>query len=91
MPIFFRLKKKQKKGLVLVQKSISLEPKKYQESCQEIQETPRILPKNPGKPRNKREKTRSLKITVYNLAHRKKTRTTKVQEGNLNSMDQLHI
>ena len=32
--------------------------KKGQESCQEIQEMPRILPRNPGNPKNKREKAR---------------------------------
>ena len=32
--------------------------RKNQESCQEIQEIPRILARNPGKPKNKREKVR---------------------------------
>ena len=60
--------------------------KKYQESCQEIQENPRILPRNPGKPKNKREKAGGVKIPGYNLAHRQETRTIKIQEGNQKSM-----
>ena len=53
----------------------------------EIQETPRILSRKTGKPKNNREKTRGLKIRVYNLANWKETRTTKVQEGNLKPME----
>ena len=43
---FFDQKNPQK--VILVQKKHSGKTKKYQESCQEIQENPRILPRNPG-------------------------------------------
>ena len=52
-----------------------------------MQEKPRTLPRKPGKPKNKREKAGGLKISGYNLDHRQGTRTTKVQEGNLKSME----
>ena len=51
------------------------------------QEIPRILSRNPGKPKNKRKKLGGLKIPGYNLAHRQETRTTKVQEVNLKTME----
>ena len=51
MPNFFDRKNTQK--VILVQKNLPGKTKKYQESCQEIQENPRILPRNPGKPKNK--------------------------------------
>ena len=60
---FFRLEKRTKR--VLVQKIflekpriLSRKSKKCQESCQEIQEMLRILPRNLGKPKNKQEKAR---------------------------------
>ena len=47
-------------------KNLVKKSKKCQESCQEIQEKPRILsrnakilPRNPGEPKNKREKARN--------------------------------
>ena len=84
MSFFFDQRNPQK--VILVQKKHSGKSKKYQESCQEIQENPRILPRNPGKPKNKREKAGGVKIPGYNLAHRQETRTIKIQEGNQKSM-----
>ena len=66
-------------------------------SCQELQEKfqffstkkthkkwhPRILPRNPGKHKNKREKAGGVKIPGYNLAHRQATRTIKIQESHM--------
>ena len=50
-----------------------------------------ISTKNLGKTSRKTQeqagKARSLKIPVYNLTNREKTRTTKVQEGNLKSLE----
>ena len=51
------------------------------------QEVPRMLPRNPGKPKNKREEAGDLKIPGYNLTHRQETRTTKVQEGNVKLLE----
>ena len=67
MPNFFDRKNAQ--NVFLVQKNLSGKTKKYQESCQEIQENPRILPRNTGKPKNRREKAGGVKMPVYNLAH----------------------
>ena len=75
MPIFFRPKKPTKSDFST--KKHSGKTKKYQESCQEIQDNPRILPRNLGKPKNKRKKAGGVKIPGYNLAHRQETRTTK--------------
>ena len=75
---YFRTKKTQK--VILVQKKHSGKTKKYQESCQEIQENPRILPRNPGNPKNKREKAGGVKTPGYNLAHRQETRTMKFRK-----------
>ena len=66
MPIVFDRKKRTKR--VFSTNNLSGKTKKYQESSQEIQETPR----NPEKFKNRQEITRGLKIPGYNLAHRKK-------------------
>ena len=84
MSFFFDQKNPQK--IDFSTKKHSGKTKKYQKSCQEIQENPRILPRNPGKPKNKREKAGGVKIPGYNLAHRQETRTIKIQEGNQKSM-----
>ena len=49
-------------------------------------EVRRIMSRNPGKPKNKREKARGLKILVYNRVNRNEIRTLKDQEGILKSM-----
>ena len=74
---FFRPKNAQ--NVILVQKNFSGKNKKYQYSWREFQENPRILPRNLGKSKIKREKARGLMIPGCNLAQRQETRTTKVQ------------
>ena len=79
MPIIFNRKKRTKS--VFSTNNLSGKTKKYQESCQEIQETPRISPRNPEKlKKNGQETTRGLKIPVYNLAHHKKTEPQKFRK-----------
>ena len=48
-------------------KNLVKKSKKCQESCQEIQEMPRILPRNPGKPKNRRENFKKFSRIVKNF------------------------
>ena len=54
--LIFSTQKTHKKGFSTKNLSGKIKKsKKCQESCQELQEMPIILPRNPGKPKNKRE------------------------------------
>ena len=59
MPTFFNSKKRKSLKVILVQKTSQEKPRSTKNlvTCQELQENPKILPRNPGKPKNKRGKS----------------------------------
>ena len=66
------------------QKNLSGRTKKYQESCKKskkVQETPRILPRNPGKSKNRREKARWNASQVFRFPVFSKISCFKKQEA----------